>query len=162
MYYIRHLYIFFSVLALIIFFFSTEAVKAKSFEINDIEITQQFEINFDKNEVIDLGFKKAFFELIYSLIKSSDFSKIDDIRLNEIKGMIEGTGRHQGKLGSFVIDYKGKEVRVGSGLNDETREQLWKEPEIHIGRIIEVRYQEETPDGSLRFPTFVCFRNDKS
>ncbi len=89
MYYIRHLYIFFSVLALIIFFFSTEAVKAKSFEINDIEITQQFEINFDKNEVIDLGFKKAFFELIYSLIKSSDFSKIDDIRLNEIKGMIE-------------------------------------------------------------------------
>ena len=61
MYYIRHLYIFFSVLALIIFFFSTEAVKAKSFEINDIEITQQFEINFDKNEVIDLGFKKAFF-----------------------------------------------------------------------------------------------------
>ena len=89
MYYIKHLYIFFSVLALIIFFFSTEAVKAKSFEINDIEITQQFEINFDKNEVIDLGFKKAFFELIYSLIKSSDFSKIDDIRLNEIKGMIE-------------------------------------------------------------------------
>jgi len=38
MYYIKRLYIFFSTLALIIFFFSTEAVKAKSFEINDIEI----------------------------------------------------------------------------------------------------------------------------
>jgi DNA ligase-1 len=79
----------------------------------------------------------------------------------EIKDMLEGTGKHQGKLGSFVIDYKGKEVRVGSGLNDETREKLWKNPKSHIGRIIEVRYQEETPDGSLRFPTFVCFRNDK-
>ena len=89
MYYIKRLYIFFSTLALIIFFFSTEAVKAKSFEINDIEIVQPFEINFDKNKVIDLGFKKAFFELVYSLIKSPDFKKIDDIRLNEIKSMIE-------------------------------------------------------------------------
>ena len=89
MYYIKRLYIFFSTLALIIFFFSTEVVKAKSFEINDIEIAQPFEINFDKNKVIDLGFKKAFFELIYSLIKSPDFKKIDNIRLNEIKSMIE-------------------------------------------------------------------------
>ena len=89
MYYIKRLYIFFSVLALIIFFFSTEYVKAKSFEINDIEISQPFEINFDKNKVIDLGFKNAFFELIYSLIKSPDFKKIDSIKLNEIKSMIE-------------------------------------------------------------------------
>ena len=89
MYYIKRLYIFFSTLALIIFFFSTEVVKAKSFEINDIEISQPFEINFDKNKVIDLGFKKAFFELVYSLIKSPDFKKIDNIRLNEIKSMIE-------------------------------------------------------------------------
>ncbi len=89
MYYIKRLYIFFSTLALIIFFFSTEVVKAKSFEIDNIEISQPFEINFDKNKVIDLGFKKAFFELIYSLIKSSDFEKIDLIKLNEIKSMIE-------------------------------------------------------------------------
>jgi len=89
MYYIKSLYIFFSTLALIIFFFSTEVVKAKSFEINDIEISQPFEINFDKNRVIDLGFKNAFFELIYSLIKSSDFKKIDSVKLNEIKSMIE-------------------------------------------------------------------------
>ena len=89
MYYIKRLYIFFSTLALIIFFFSTEAVRAKSFEVDNIEISQPFEINFDKNKVIDLGFKKAFFELIYSLIKSSDFEKIDLIKLNEIKSMIE-------------------------------------------------------------------------
>jgi DNA ligase-1 len=78
-----------------------------------------------------------------------------------IVGYKEGTGKHQNKLGSFLIDYKGVEVNVGSGLTDELREQLWQSPEEHIGRIIEVRYQEETPDGSLRFPTFVCFRNDK-
>jgi DNA ligase 1 len=77
-----------------------------------------------------------------------------------IVGLKEGTGKHQGKLGSFLVDYKGVEVNVGSGLNDELREKLWGDPTI-IGRIIEVRYQEETPDGSLRFPTFVCFRKDK-
>jgi len=78
-----------------------------------------------------------------------------------ITGMKEGTGKHSGKLGSFIVDYKGVEVRVGSGLTDELREQLWVDKDLHMGRIIEVRYQEETPDGSLRFPTFVCFRNDK-
>ena len=33
---------------------------AKSFDIENIEISKPFEINFDKNKVIDEGFKKAF------------------------------------------------------------------------------------------------------
>ena len=89
MHYIRSLYIFFSILALIIFFFSTKEVEAKSFEINNIEISIPFENDFDKNNVIDSGFKKAFFELIYTLTKSSDHKKIKSIQLNEIKSMIE-------------------------------------------------------------------------
>ena len=94
----------------------------------------------------------------WSVMKYKAFFDVDA----KIKDLLEGTGKHQGKLGSFVIDYKGKEVRVGSGLTDSLREELWINKEKHVGRIIEVRYQEETPDGSLRFPTFVCFRNDKS
>ena len=97
------------------------------------------------------------FKRDWSVMKYKAFFDVD-VR---IKGLLEGTGKHQGKLGSFVIDYKGKEVRVGSGLTDSLREELWIDRVKHIGRMIEVRYQEETPDGSLRFPTFVCFRNDK-
>ncbi len=93
----------------------------------------------------------------YSVMKFKAFFDADV----SIIGYKEGTGKHQNKLGSFLVDYKGVEVNVGSGLNDELREQIWKDKNNHIGRIIEVRYQEETPDGSLRFPTFVCFRNDK-
>ncbi len=93
----------------------------------------------------------------YSVMKFKAFFDADV----PIVGYKEGTGKHKNKLGSFLVDYKGVEVNVGSGLTDELREQLWQKPEEHIGRIIEVRYQEETPDGSLRFPTFVCFRNDK-
>ena len=89
MHYIRSLYIFFSILALIIFFFFTKEAEAKSFEINNIEISIPFENNFDKNNVVDSGFKKAFFELIYTLTKSSDHKKIKSIQLNEIKSMIE-------------------------------------------------------------------------
>ena len=98
------------------------------------------------------------FKRDWSVMKYKAFFDVDA----KIKDLLEGTGKHQGKLGSFVIDYKGKEVRVGSGLTDSLREELWIDREKHIGRLIEVRYQEETPDGSLRFPTFVCFRNDKT
>jgi len=89
MHFNRSLYIFFIILSLTLFFFSTTKVKAKSFEIRDIEISKPFENNFDKNLVIDTGFKKAFFELLYSLIKSRDLKKIEKIRLKEIKSMIE-------------------------------------------------------------------------
>ena len=89
MHYFSRLYIFFAILSLIIFFFSTIEVKAKSFEINNIEISKQFENNFDKNKVIDSGFKKAFMELTYILTKSSDHNKLASVKLNEIKGMIE-------------------------------------------------------------------------
>ena len=89
MHYLNRLYIFFPILSLIIFFFSTTGVKAKSFEINNIEISKPFENNFDKNKVIDTGFEKAFLELIYILTKSYDHKKLTYIKLNEIKGMIE-------------------------------------------------------------------------
>ena len=79
----------------------------------------------------------------------------------KIERLIEGTGKHSGKLGSVSVDYNGVEVQVGSGFSDELRESIWSDPSSFIGRMIEVRYQEVTPDGSLRFPTFVCFRNDR-
>ena len=89
MYYFKRLYILFFILSLNIFFFSTTKVKAKSFEVNNIEISKPFQNNFNKNSVIDIGFKKAFYELVNTLVKSSDFKKIDEAKLNEIRGMID-------------------------------------------------------------------------
>ena len=85
----KNLYIFFVLLTSIIFFFSTAKVQAKSFEISNIEVSKPFEKNFSKNEVLDIGFRKGFFELINSILRSEDIKKIDRIRLNEIKSMIE-------------------------------------------------------------------------
>ena len=56
----KFLYIFFVFLSLNIFFFSTEKLEGKAFEIKEIDVSRPFEINFDKNQVIEEGFKKAF------------------------------------------------------------------------------------------------------
>ncbi len=86
---LKNLYILFIYLSLIIFFFSTEKVYSKSFDIENIEISKPFEMKFNKNEVIDEGFKKAFVRLISLIVKSPDLKKIKQVKLNEIKGMIE-------------------------------------------------------------------------
>jgi len=81
--------ILFIFLFLLIFFFSTVKVRAKAFEISDIEISKPFEMGFNKNKVINEGFQKAFKKLILLVVNSSDQKKINNIKLNEIKFMIE-------------------------------------------------------------------------
>ena len=83
------LYNFFLFLALLNIFFSTGKGHAKTFTINDIEISTPFEINFNKNEIIDDGFVKAYNELILSIVQSKDQIKLKNTSINQIKGMIE-------------------------------------------------------------------------
>ena len=78
----KKLYNFFLFLSLTIFFFSTAKVHGKAFDINNVEISKPFEINFNKNKVIDEGFIKAFNELIYLIVSSSDQKKITKINRN--------------------------------------------------------------------------------
>ena len=85
----RSLYIFFAYISLLIFFFSTTKVHAKAFDIDNIKISMPFEMEFNKNKVIDEGFRKAFSQLISVIVNSSDQKKINQILLKEIKGMIE-------------------------------------------------------------------------
>ena len=87
--YFKKLYIFFLFLSLSLFFFSTAKLEAKAFDIDNVEISEPFENNFDKNNVIDQGFRQAFIKLISLIVTSSDQEKIENIRLNEIKVMIE-------------------------------------------------------------------------
>ena len=75
----------------------------------------------------------------------------------------EGSGRLQGTLGAFVVDYKGNALHVGSGMTDGQREEFWKDRDALIDRVIEVKYKEEscdkkTQNSSLQFPIFVALR----
>ena len=87
--YFKKLYIHFCLLALINIFFSTDNLRAKTFSINDIEISTPFEIDFNKNEIIDDGFAKAFDQLILSITQTKDQKKLKYTSLSLIKGMIE-------------------------------------------------------------------------
>ena len=89
MYYHRYLYIFFLLLALNLSFFSTSKLNAKGFFIDEIEIQEKLENNFNKETLINKGFKKAFSELMSKLIQSKDLIKIKSTNLNKIKSMIE-------------------------------------------------------------------------
>ena len=85
----KKVYIYFCFLALLNIFFSTDNSHAKIFSINNIEISTPFEINFDKNEIIDRGFTQAFDRLILSIVQTKDQKKISETSLGLIKGMIE-------------------------------------------------------------------------
>lgn len=93
----------------------------------------------------------------YDIMKVKEFHDVDLY----IESIEEGSGRHAGRAGAVVVDFKGTKVKIGSGFSDDERINIWNDQDSFIGRMIEVRYQEVTPDGSLRFPTFVCFRNDR-
>ena len=85
----KKLYIQFYFLAVLNIFFSTENIYAKTFTVNDIEISTPFEINFDKNEIIDDGFIKAFDQLVLSIVQTKNQKKLKKTPLRLIKGMIE-------------------------------------------------------------------------
>ena len=83
----KYLYIFFLALALSLSFFSTS--KAKDFFIDEIEIQEKLENDFNKENLINEGFIKAFKELMSKLVQSKNLAKTKDIKLNEIKSMVE-------------------------------------------------------------------------
>lgn len=80
-------------------------------------------------------------------------------------GVIEGDGKYAGTLGSIECDYKGYKLGV-SGFTDELRSLYWKNPEKIVGKIVQIKYKEETRNQkgglSAQFPEFECVRFDKT
>lgn len=85
--------------------------------------------------------------------------KADNSEDLPVTGTKPGTGKYEGMIGAYICTRpNGVEVDVGSGISDEERK---KDPSEVIGRIAEVGFHEETPDGSLRHPKFLRWRDDK-
>ena len=120
--------------------------------LHDKFVSEGFEGAMIKNPQAPYQFKRS-----YDIMKLKAFFDVD----LPVDDLLEGRGKHVGTLGAFVVYHQGVKVQVGSGLSDEIRSEIWDNKEKYIGRTIEIRYQEITPDRSLRFPTFVCFRNDR-
>lgn len=71
-----------------------------------------------------------------------------------------GEGKHEGKIGTLVVEFRGKRQGAGTGLKDKDRfiynfHQQW------LGKIVEVECLGVTPDGLLREPRLKGVRHDK-
>lgn len=97
------------------------------------------------------------------ILKMKKFHSCDLLCLD----VLEGDGAFSGMLGSIVVDYKGFKLNVGSGFTEEQRKYYWNNQDEIIGKIVEVKYFEESTSQngtkvSLRFPVFQWIRTDKS
>ena len=113
----RHLfYILF--LTFLIFFikFSTGKVFAKIYKITELEISEPYDINFNKDKIIDIAFQKAFEELMLTLTTSeySYLSKKKDLKI--IKTLIDSFSIVDEKfinnkyIAEFEVNFSKKEV----------------------------------------------------
>ena len=86
---LQKVYIFFISFVLFIIIFSTTYLHANTFKVSNIQISSPFELNFNKNIAIDKGFQTSFLNLLTMITTSGDKHKIKNIRIKELKVMID-------------------------------------------------------------------------
>ncbi|WJJ54328.1 hypothetical protein [Vibrio phage JPW] len=78
----------------------------------------------------------------------------------EVIGMVEGTGKHRGRMGALLTPMG----NVGTGFTDKEREWWWSQYpsfESTPRKIIEVECWELTKSGQFRHPRYIRLREDK-
>ena len=103
----------------------------------------------------------------YEFKRTNQLLKVKKFQDTEVKviGFQEGTNKYTGTLGALVCEYKYSTVDVGSGFSDALRDEIWANKDAWMGKIITVKYFEETCNSatglpSLRFPVFIRVRED--
>jgi hypothetical protein len=83
-----------------------------------------------------------------------------------VTGLVPGTGKYKGKIGSLMVESADGEVKsaVGTGLDDDERSY---DPKEFLGKIVAVKYNalitdKKTGQKSLFLPVFVEIRDDKT
>jgi ATP-dependent DNA ligase len=83
-----------------------------------------------------------------------------------VTGLVPGTGKYKGKIGSLMVESADGEVTsaVGTGLDDDERSY---DPKEFLGKIVTVKYNalitdKKTGQKSLFLPVFVEIRDDKT
>ena len=75
-----------------VIFFNTLLISklhANSFKINEIEVSEDFNLDFNKKKVFDKAFELAFFQLISTVVVSKDIEKVEKASLLTIKSLID-------------------------------------------------------------------------
>ena len=96
--------------------FSTTEVKAKTYNVENIEIIEPYNLGFKKEIVIDKAFKSAFEILISRIINSDNIKSVDFNNIDEIRTMVDSFLIQNEKfidnnyIGEFNILFNRKDV----------------------------------------------------
>lgn len=101
-------------------------------------------------------------DAVYETKRADTWFKIKDVLTDDliIEDYKVGTGKYEGTLGAIIVNRNGVLVSVGGGFTDAQRDDFWNNKDMLIGRIAEIAYHQETPDGSLRHPRFIRLRDN--
>ena len=104
---LNKLYIFFFSIVLIINIISISTSSASTFKIKDLEISEPFDVNFNKEKVINKAFKEAFIELISIITTSSDQNKIKKTSIAEVKSLIDSFTMNKERFvnNSYLVNF---------------------------------------------------------
>jgi len=132
---------------------------------NDVAETSK-EVKDLYKKALDAGYEgvmikdaqgKYEWKITSAMLKLKPFESID----LKVEGIYDGEDGFEGKAGGIIVDFAGNAVRCGSGFSIATREDMAAQPNKYIGRTAEIKYLEETEEGSLRHPNFMRWRDDK-
>ena len=105
-----YLYFFFLLFILVFIKFSTTIVFADNYTVKNIKIKEQYDINFNKDKVINKGFEKGFKTLIFRIVESKDKNLFKDIPNNKINSLIDNFSITNEKFvnNNYEVDFEVK------------------------------------------------------
>ena len=110
------LYNFFLLIFIYLFLFSTNQVYANTYKIENIEVSEEYNTNFNKDNVIDKAFLSAFKILINKIAISRDYKLLKNQNLKLIKSFVESFSIINEKFennkyyGTFEINFNKKKI----------------------------------------------------
>ena len=94
--------------------------------------------------------------------KNGEAIKVKPVQSLDLRAVdwFYGKGKHAGRAGGIVVEYRGVKTQVGTGFSDAERETIASQGTRN--QIAEVEFMELTEDGKLREPRFKGWRYDKT
>lgn len=96
--------------------------------------------------------------------KNGEAIKVKPVQSLDLRAVdwFYGKGKHAGRAGGIVVEYRGVQTQVGTGFSDAERERIASCPaDLDRCAIAEIEFMEITADGKLREPRFKGWRFDK-
>ena len=104
------LYFFFLLLILFFIKFSTIKVFGDNYTVKNINIKEQYDVNFNKDQAINKGFEKAFKTLIYKIVENKDKKLFNNISKKKISSLIDNFSITNEKFvnNNYEVDFEVK------------------------------------------------------